>query len=168
MLVCLARCKHAAFSVRSHFGSRSSSVQAGSLEGDQDMRLHAPAQLHIARMEPAASQSQPTYFPACLCRHTLNNHYCFPEQVSRLHYIFTYLARDTAGALIDEKKGLLYLQRIYVAVFSQPRKSFVLFRTVSIPSQWQTGCTGPGEPVDKRTTAVPVLSRAAFPYGCGS
>lgn len=67
-------------------------------------------------MEPTASQSKPAYVPACLCRHTLNNHYCFPGQVSRLHYTFTCPAGDTGDAPINEKKGLLDLQRIYVAV----------------------------------------------------
>lgn len=54
--------------------------------------------------------------PACLCRHTLNNRGCFPEQVSRLHYIFTCLARDRARALINEEKGRLALPEIYVTV----------------------------------------------------
>ena len=76
----------------------------------------APAQPHAARLELAASQRKPASIPACLCRRTLNNCYCFPEQVSGLCCIFTCLAGGTAGALIDEEKGLLALQGIYVTV----------------------------------------------------
>lgn len=67
-----------------------------------------------ARVSCQAEQA--TSVPACLCRHTLNNRGCFPEQVSRLHYIITCLARDRASALINEEKGLLALQEIYVTV----------------------------------------------------
>lgn len=101
--------------------------------------------------------------PAFLCRHTLNNCGCFPEQVSRLHYIFTCLARDRARALINEEKGRLALQEIYVSLsLSQPEKSFVLFLTVVIPRQLQTGCTGLGEPADEHTVIAPALEPAAF------
>lgn len=86
-------------------------------------------------------QSKPTSVHACLCRCALNNHYCFPEQVSRLHYIFTCLTEDTVGILINEEKGLLDFQGIYVAV-SQTRMPFVLFFMVSIPGWLQIQCAG--------------------------
>lgn len=54
---------------------------------------------------------QATSIPACLCRHTLNNCGCFPEQISKLHYIFTCLARDRTSALINEEKGCLLCRR---------------------------------------------------------
>lgn len=67
-----------------------------------------------------------------------------------------------------KRKGCLICRGFMWQSLSQPRKSFVLFLTVSIPSQWQIGCTGPGKSVDEHTIAVPVLSPAAFPQGSGS
>lgn len=109
MQVCLTTYKHAMYLSR-YPRVQSSCAQARSLEGDQDKCGDALAQLHAAR------QSKPHLVPACLCTHTLNNCGCFPEQVSRLHYIFTCLARDRTSALINEEKGLLALQEIYVTV----------------------------------------------------
>lgn len=127
--VCLTTYKHAMYLSR-YPRVQSSCAQARSLEGDQDKCGDALVQLHAAR------QSKPHLVPACLCTHTLNNCGCFPEQVSRLHYIFTCLARDRTSALINEEKGLLALQEIYVTVsLSQPKKSCVLFLTVVIPRQ---------------------------------
>lgn len=115
--VCLTRCKHAIYLGRS---PRVQEQLCPSQEPSEWPRQEAgcgdaPAQLHAARQESAARQSKP-HLSLLVCVDTLNNCSCFPEQVSRLHYIFTCLARDRASTLINEEKGLLALQEIYVTV----------------------------------------------------
>lgn len=111
------------------------------MEEDQDLGLVGRCSSTAPCCSWQGRQSKPTSVRTCLCRCALNNHYCFPEQVSRLHYIFTCLAEDTAGILINEEKGLLDFQGIYVAV-SQTGMPFVLFFMVSIPGWLQIRCAG--------------------------
>lgn len=117
----------------------------------------APAQLHAAR------QSKSHLVPACLCTHTLNNPGCFPEQVSRLHYIFTCLARDRASALINEEKGLLALQEIYVTVSLSlsPRNPVCCSSQLSSLDSCRQGALDLGS-ADEHTITAPVLKPAAF------
>jgi len=125
-----------------------------------DLGLGVDMQPHSFLLQLA---EQTTSVHACLCRHTLNNHYCFPEQVSRLLYSFTCLTGDTAGTLINEEKGLLDFQQIYVAV-SQSRTSFVPFLIVSIPG-WAAHTVYWTQEADGQHGVTPLLSlqrRATF------
>lgn len=104
---------------RSPLGSRGTCAWARSLEGDQDMRLCVEMLQHSS-MPPGWSQ-----LPAranlrlsllvCVDTHLIIITASRSKFLSFVIFLLV-LQEDTAGALINEEKGLLALQGIYVTV----------------------------------------------------